>query len=58
MWEGVKGGEHGGILCTRAYGEMRPVEAIPGMEGERIRENGGGVRTLVDVTVCPSATII
>jgi hypothetical protein len=31
------------ILCTHVYKQkIRPVKTIPGMEGEGIKENGGG----------------
>jgi hypothetical protein len=29
-------------------GKMRPVETIPGMEGERIKENNGGGEFIYD----------
>jgi hypothetical protein len=42
-------------------GKIRPVEIIPGMEEERIKNNDGGewiqlwyiIRTFVNVTMCP-----
>jgi hypothetical protein len=32
-----------------ANGKMRPVETIPGMEGERLKENDGGGELKCDI---------